>query len=294
MKLRELRRLVCIEQILQRRGLLDGLTRRGHRLTGPCPVHGGDNPTAFVVDCRADLWNCHTVCRGGDVVELIRALDDISYAEVARALGSIKGRAAVRPTAVRAPQEPFVPYTRRLTLDPEHPFLLARGIHAHTARRFEVGAWHGRGMLADCIGVRLHDIDGRPLGYAGRRLRPDRRGKWVLPRGLLKGRLLYGWHQAPQHHALVVVEGAWEVLRLHQIGVAAVGLLGIHASAQQLLLLEPVRCRVLLDGDDAGRSAGAALAQRLSAPVLSLPRDRDPADLSDQQLIRLLRAPSSS
>jgi len=292
-RLRELRRLVCIEQVLDRRGLLDGLTRRGHRLVGPCPVHRGDNPTAFVVDCRRELWNCHTVCRGGDVVELIRALDDLSYAEVASTLAAMPGRTPARPPAAPAPQQTFRPYTRRLTLDSEHPFLVARGIHPHTARHFEVGAWHGRGMLAGCIGVRLHDIDGRPLGYAGRRLRPERRGKWVLPRGLPRGQLLYGWHHAAQHHDLIVVEGAWEVLRLHQIGVPAVALLGIHASAQQLRLLRPVRCRILLDGDDAGRSAAAALARRLGAPVLALPPDRDPANLTDQQLIRLLRGPSS-
>ena len=86
MRLRELRRLVSIEQVLQRRGMTSRLTRRGHRLVGPCPVHGGDNPTAFVADCRRGLWNCFTACSGGDVVELIRRLDRTSYAEVARTL----------------------------------------------------------------------------------------------------------------------------------------------------------------------------------------------------------------
>ena len=242
MRLRELRRLVSIEQVLHRRGLLSGLRRRGQRLVGPCPVHGGDNPTAFVVDCRRDLWNCHTACRGGDVVELIRALDGVSYAEVARTLGTMSGQPHVQPLSPPTTRaDTFRPYTRRLTLDPEHAFLVSRGIAPHTARRFEVGAWYRHGLLDGCIAVRLHDIGGQPLGYAGRRLQPERRGKWVIPRGLPKSTLLYGWHHMCAATQVVVVEGPWEVLRLHQLGVPAVALLGVHASPEQLRLLRATR-----------------------------------------------------
>jgi len=287
-RLRELRRLVSIEQVLHRRGLLGGLRRRGHRLVGPCPVHGGDNPTAFVVDCRRELWNCHTACGGGDVIELIRALDGVSYAEIARTLGAVSGQpqAPPRPPPTRA--DTFRPYTRRLTLDPEHAFLASRGIAPHTARRFEVGAWHGHGLLEGCVAVRLHDLGGRPLGYAGRRLQPGDRGKWVLPRGLPKSTLLYGWHHMCAATQVVVVEGPWEVLRLHQLGIPAVALLGVHASHEQLRLLRTMRCRVMLDGDSAGRAAAQTLARDLRAPVIRLPPDRNATDLTDQQLIQLL------
>lgn len=288
MRLRELRRLVSIEQILDRRGLLCGLRRRGHRLVGPCPVHDGDNPTAFVVDCRRDLWNCHTACRGGDVVELVRALDGVSYAEIARTLGTMSGQPQAPPCPPPTRPDTFRPYTRRLALDPERAFLASRGIAPHTARRFEVGAWYGHGLLDGCIAVRLHDIQGQPLGYAGRRLQPGDRGKWVFPRGLPKSMLLYGWHHMCAATQVVVVEGPWEVLRLHQLGVPAVALLGVHASPEQLRLLRATRCRVLLDGDSAGRAAAQRLARDLRAPVISPPPDRDPADLTDQQLIQLL------
>lgn len=295
MRLRELRQLVSIEQVLELRGLTETLTRRGHRLVGPCPVHGGDNPTAFVADCRRGLWNCHTVCRGGDVVELLRALDQVSYAEVAQTLRAIAGQLPPRPpTPPPPPAEPFRPYTRRLTLDPHHPFLAARRIHPATAQRFEVGAWSGWGMLQGCVAVRLHDVEGRPLGYAGRRLQPDRRGKWVFPRRLPKSSLLYGWHRAAAHDPLVVVEGPWEVLRLHQLGLPAVALLGTHFSRNQVELLARRRCLLLLDGDDAGRAAARRLARALTAPIVDLPIARDPADLPDQELVSLLRPSFSS
>jgi DNA primase len=291
-RLADLRRLVSIEEVLRRRGLLDGLARRGTRLVGPCPVHRGDNPGAFVADTKRGLWNCFTHCKGGDVVDLVRALDGVSCAEAARVLRAIAGsQAAPPPPAGQEPAsrpEVFRPFTRRLVLDPEHPFLAARGIRAGTARRFEVGAWHGQGMLQDTVAVRLHDPTGQPLGYAGRRLQPDARGKWVLPPRLPKGQILYGWHCAARRDALVVVEGPWEVLRLHQLGVAAIALLGTSLSQDQRRLLAGVRCTVLLDGDRAGRIAARRVAQQLGAPWLDLPDDRDPADLDDDLLAGLV------
>ena len=291
MKLCELRRRVSIDHVLEQRGLTAGLQRRGHRLVGPCPVHGGNNPTAFVADCQRGLWNCFTACRGGDVVELVRALDQVPYAEVARTLAEMAGHTPLPcpPTPPPAPRPPFRPYTRRLTLDSHHPFLAARRIQPSTARHFEVGAWHGWGMLQGCIAVRLHDIKGRPLGYAGRRLQPDWQGKWVFPSRLPKHSLLYGWHRAPRHDPLVVVEGPWEVLRLHQLGLPAAALLGTQPSRQQVHLLRQRKCLILLDGDPAGRTAATILAPVLAAPVIELPDQRDPADLSDRHLAHLLR-----
>lgn len=292
MSFAELRRLVGIEQVLQERGILDRLVRQGCRLVGPCPVHGGDNPGAFVADTRRDIWNCFTACPGGDVVELVRCLDRATYAEVARTLRDMaqrRGTSPPRPTRAPAPQpEPFRPYTRRLSLDPDHPFLAARGIRVETAQRFETGAWHGTGMLEGTVAVRLHDPHGQPLGYAGRRLQPGVRGKWVFPPRLPKGRLLYGWHHVPCHEKLVIVEGPWEVLRLHQLGIPAVALLGTHVSPDQIHLLAGSRCTVLLDGDRAGRLAAPQVARALGAHLLNLPDDRDPADLDDHDLAELL------
>jgi hypothetical protein len=44
----------------------------GKELRGCCPIHGGDNPTSFVVDAEAGRWHCFSCLRGGDVIELAR------------------------------------------------------------------------------------------------------------------------------------------------------------------------------------------------------------------------------
>ena len=87
---RRLKRQIGIEQVLQAHGLLGSFRQRGERLVGPCPLHGGDNPRAFVVSRSNDLWYCFTGCRaGGDVVELVRRLLRLSYSETAHYLASL-------------------------------------------------------------------------------------------------------------------------------------------------------------------------------------------------------------
>jgi len=193
----------------------------------------------------------------------------------------------------------FSPYTRRLDLEADTPFLRQKGIRCATAHTFEAGLWRGPGFLANCVGVRLHDTQGRPLGYAGRRLDPDkarRFGKWKLPPRLPKRDLLYNAHRAlPQAlRRLAVVECPWGAMRLAQVGLPAVALLGTQLfEAQRSLLRDAARIVLLLDGDPAGRHAAIRCADLLSPTVdvhmVDLPDGADPDDLSDAELVCRLR-----
>ena len=297
-----LKRLVSIERVLTARGVIASLKPRGQRLIGPCPVHHGDHPQAFVVDRAKDLWHCFTRCRGGgDVVELVRRMDHCQYPEVARYLASL---AQIPPTPARAearaPDRAYQPYTRQLRLNPHAPLLAEKGICAQTARHFEAGAYQGPGFLEGCIAIRLHDPDGRPIGYAGRRLDPAQArqyGKWKFPSGLPKREILYGFHRITSrlHRGLAVVECPWGVMRLAQISIPAVALLGIHLSRSQLQLLRRTpRIVLMLDGDQAGRSASRQIAAtlnrytRTSVHRVDLPQGLDPDDLDDLELSRRL------
>jgi DNA primase len=192
---------------------------------------------------------------------------------------------------------------RSLWLDPSAPLLAAKRIRPETARRFEAGSWRGPGFLEGCVGVRLHDPTGAPLGYAGRRLDPVQArdlGKWKMPPGLPRSRLLYGAHrvrEALDGGVVAVVECPWGVMRLDQLGLPAVALLGAHASVSQLdLLAGASRVVALLDGDPAGwegsRRIRAAFGDR--AVVIHLPDGLDPDDLDDASLRSLVVASFSS
>jgi DNA primase len=296
---KRLKQLVNIEQVLADKGLLDHLRRQANRLAGPCPLHDGDNPNAFVVDTERNLWRCFTGCAaGGDLVELARRLDNGTFIGAARYLARLAGSAPpLRPALPGKPNGPkrFRPFTRRLVLDPSAPFLARKGIKTATARRFEVGAFRGTGMLSDCVAVRLFDYLGHPIGYAGRRLDPalaKKRGKWVFPPRLPKSTLLYGFHQA-QHllqRGVVVVECPWGVLRLNQLAIPAVALLGTALSGYQRdLLLTLPKTVLLLDGDEVGRQAACLIREQLTnAITVSLPVNLDPDDLPDEDLFTML------
>ena len=296
-----LKRLVPIEQVLAHRGLLARMRRQTHTLTGPCPIHRGDNPRAFVVSRHKNLWRCFTGCdAGGDVVELVRRLERCAYRQVAHYLSSLTG--ALCPThppieRFTRPPKPFVAFRRSLPLDPEIDFLRHKAIHPYTARRFEAGLYRGPGFLNQAIGVRLHDHQGRPLGYAARRLSPQvirDRGKWNFPPRLPKDQLLYNYHRVRSAHDLVIVECPWGVMRLDQIGIPAVALLGTHLSAEQRQLLRPTQHLILMmDGDRAGKSAAIRIGQQMlthpNVSVASMPDGLDPDELTDRQLAAIVQ-----
>ncbi len=289
---RFLKSRVTIERVLAARGLLSAMRQHGDNLVGPCPIHHGDSTTAFVVSTTKDLWHCFTGCRGGgDVVDLVRRLDSSDYHSTALYLASLAGSA---PAATRAisDEKPFQPFTARLKLDPAVSFLAQKGIRPTTAHAFDAGLHRGSGFLQGCVAIRLHDQHGHPVGYAGRVLDHDRArlGKWRLPARLPKRMLLFNFHRVRERfeHGLVLVEDPWSVMRLAQIGVPAVALLGTALSNQQAELLAPApRVLIMLDGDETGRLASRELRARLARAVIAvaeLPVGHDPDQLSDHDL----------
>ncbi|MBI3456496.1 MAG: toprim domain-containing protein [Candidatus Rokubacteria bacterium] len=297
---KDLKRHISIEHVLAHRGLLNHMQRQGDRLMGCCPIHHGDSPTAFVVSQSKNLWWCFTGCQaGGDVVELVRRLDQCSYPEVARHLATLAD--VLPPAAAHTAPAPrrFQPFTRTLPIDHSSAWLQHKRIRPETARTFEAGCYHGGGFLSGCVAVRLHDPDGAPLGYAGRRLDPNEiraYGKWKLPPTFPRSQILFGFHRIRPSlsRGLVLVECPWGVMRLAQLGIPAVALLGTHASdiQERMLALAPILV-LLMDGDPAGRRAAVHLQQRLDdhcdVHLASLPDGCDPDDLSDDALAATLR-----
>lgn len=305
---KRLKRMVGIADVLASYGLDANLLARHGELVGPCPLpgHHGDrnNRGAFRVRINNGLWHCQTHCGGGDVVELAALMEGGDYAAAARRLAHLEVGAQLavlhkcRPSRGTAPRSSFSPYIKNLRLVPDHPHLRERGIQPRTAKSFETGWWPLRGFLEGCIGVRLHDPQGCALGYAGRRVEHNmvrRFGKWRLPSALPKSHLLFNWHRARPflQRGVVVVEGPFDAMRIWQAGFrAVVALLGSTATpSQQLLLATAPKVIVMLDGDAAGRDGARTIARALTpVPVLvvDLPDGKDPADLPEEDIRRIL------
>jgi len=293
-----LKRRVSIVTVLKTKGVMAQFKTRADQLFGPCPVHGGDNPNAFVVSLSKNIWHCFTGCNaGGDIIELVRRLYGKDYRQTAAFLSSLADTAPTSQTVCLAHyrKKSFRPFTARLRLDASTPWLQKKQINPETAKRFEAGAYQGAGFLKECIAVRLHDLLGHPIGYTGRQLNPNlakQYGKWKFPPGLPKNEILYNFHRIRSGNpmAVVVVECPWGVMRLDQLNIPAVALLGIHLSSLQLDVLKKLsRVVLMLDGDYAGRSATIRIRKALEpytkVHCITLPSDLDPDDLTDNALL---------
>ena len=70
---------ITIEQLLDHYGLLHKFKRSGDRLSVPCPIHKGSNPTQFSINTTKNLWNCFSECKhGGNTLDFIAEMDDVT------------------------------------------------------------------------------------------------------------------------------------------------------------------------------------------------------------------------
>jgi len=156
-----------------------------------------------------------------------------------------------------------------------------------------------RGILAGRIAIPIHNPHGDLVAYAGRHPK-GKAPRYKFPSGFHKSLELYNLHRA-KHEApqrgLVLVEGFFDVIALWQLGMPnAVALMGTELStAQEALLVQHTdRVVLLLDGDEAGRSAMQELlprlARRLFVRTVELPDGVQPDSLEqgDPVLKRLV------
>jgi CHC2 zinc finger len=153
---------ISIQQVLSAYQLDDRLKQKNDTLCAPCPLHGGNNPTAFRVELNRGLWHCFTHCGGGDIVELVRHIESSSYPQAARSLYRLIGPKNVMHsgTTCSSPEKSFVPFTHKLILNPNVSFLQKqKNISVNTAIHHQVGiASHSR-FLQNMVAIPSATVD---------------------------------------------------------------------------------------------------------------------------------------
>ena len=150
--------------------------------------------------------------------------------------------------------------------------------------------------MSKCIAVRLFNIDGKPLGYAGRRTNEKdskKYGKWKFPRNFPKNTTLFNWHRIKHKSWVVIVECPWGVMRLNQLKIPSIALLGTQLSEYQYNKISKFKEVILLmDGDNAGIHAAKKIYKQLQhvtdVSVIRLPDKKDPDDMSDSSLVEMV------
>jgi DNA primase len=293
---------ITMEQVLSHYNLLDTFKRKDDSLSGPCPIHKGSNPTQFRVSISKNIWNCFSECKhGGNTLDFISRMENVSIH--AAALGAIEwfkldleamssdspGKeedsteteespapkpAARKPTPAPEPATPNKSLQFRLDkLERNHPYLAERGLSQETIINFGAG-FCAKGMMAGRIAIPIHNPKGEVVAYAGRwpGIPAEDTPKYKLPQGFRKSLELFNIDRAvkePADGPLIVVEGFFDCMRLHQIGHRkVVALMGSTLSPAQEELIrsntsQDSQIIIMLDEDEAGRAGREDIAVRL-------------------------------
>jgi DNA primase len=273
---------------------------------GPCPLHGGHGVDAFHVNLRRHVFHCFACQAGGNVLDLVAALERCTVHQAACRLQEQFGvPARLAPATVVTPAEKLV--TERSTcnspcaalpgLDFEHPYLHQRGFDDAVAAHFGIGYWSGAGWLRGRIAIPVHNPAGKLVAYCGRAVPGLPGPRYRFPAGFAKSLELFNLHRAAATDSddVIVVEGFFDCLRIHQAGYpTVVALMGsaMSRAQEQLLVQRFSRVTFMLDGDAAGRAAAPALVTRLrprcAVREVILPPGCQPDGLSAGEIKRKL------
>ena len=275
---------VAIEQVLQRYGV--PVRRIGGELRGPCPLPthtSRRSRDSFSVNPARNAWSCRSQScmqarggkAGGNILDLVALIEGCSVRDAALRLqdwsGSMPVRAAL-PTEDISRSAPNAPLAFTLQhIDQHHAYLVQRGLSAETIRAFGVGFYRGHGFLRGRIVIPIHDEHGALIAYVGRAI-DGQEPKYRFPVGFRKSLALFNLHRVLRIGArtVIVVEGFFDALAVHQAGYATVvALMGSTLSRHQADLLTTHFDRVLLmlDGDEAGRQGAAAVTSALAGRI---------------------------
>ena len=296
---------ITMEQVLEHYGILEKFKKKGDSLSGPCPIHKGDNPTQFRVSISKNIWNCFSECKhGGNVLDFIAKMENGSvHAAALKAIewfkldpDTMSGKSSseeneneptdTKPKPEQKPKKaepradeatgPNKPLKFRLEkLERSHPYLTERGLTTETLVDFGAG-FCAKGMMAGRIAIPIHNPNGEVVAYAGRLTNgepSDQNPKYKLPPGFKKSLELFNIDRASKESpeaALVIVEGFFDCMKLHQLGhKKTVALMGSSMSAAQEELIREhtnanSRVILMLDEDEAGQAGREDIATRLS------------------------------
>ena len=104
-----IKRVVPLQAVLARYGVLEELKRSGTQLRGCCPIHRGTNARQFVVNVNAHEWHCFGDCgSGGSTLEFVAAMERVDVYAAAKlvaqwfAIGAGARHSAIRTATPEA------------------------------------------------------------------------------------------------------------------------------------------------------------------------------------------------
>ena len=284
-----------------------------------CGLHGGNNPSAFVVNKDNGLWYCHTGgCGGGDIVTLVEKKLNISFIEAVNWIShrfdidlnglELKERTAIQQGElnkfVKAIKARKKKEFNEINLPVGKNVTSYAGISEESLKKFgityheSVNVTNKKDEEVQLQKRLLFPIiqNNLILGFGLRRTVSTHQPKWFYqPTSLLLGSLLYNYDNAKYKETLYVVEGMTDVMAFDEIGSTAVATFGAHMTEEQARMLLRTGAQIVLayDGDDAGVRAKNKAIQMLNNKadlfLIEFKENEDPASITREELMEYVR-----
>lgn len=285
-----------------------------------CPIHKGDNPTAFVVN-EDFLWACHTSdCGAGDVFTFVEVMEDIGFPQAVKKVADILGIdinnliIAERKNDYLKDVERFIKYIKSKKKRKEETKEYEVNAELHSVKKFrnfkEETLRHFDLTLAKEINLEKKDggtftlynrlvipiiKDGIRIGVSLRKIKASDNPKWFhAPHTMKTGELLYNLDECQKYDVIIVCEGMFDVWRWREAGYPnAVCTFGAHLSDEQYRMLLRSGKDIVwsYDGDEAGlnatKEAIKMMKYKANQWVIKMPDGLDPGSCEIHELQEL-------
>ena len=270
-----------------------------------CPLHGGDNPTAFTWNYENGLWYCFTGdCGGGDVFDFIADVYDMNiemeFLEVVKKTAEVLGfdisHLEMGERADRNTKElrDWMDYVAKKVPSLQQEFnlrSLGEMYHMNTYRNFTPETLEHFNITYNRtfnrVQVPLYNSSGMCIGASLRRIEDDKSPKWLhKPKHMKTGEILYNLNNINEHQeSIMIVEGPFDVANFYQVidENNIVAQLGSHLTELQsdLICNRFTDVTVAYDADEAGKLATFKAIDMLAKKTNLMIIDMFKTDLHD-------------
>ena len=314
-----IRKNMNVESILNYYGI--DYSHYGGYIRSTCPIHKGDNPTAFVVN-EDFLWVCHTnsECGAGDVFTFVEKMEDMTFPQAVDKVAQILKIdidnliIAERKNDYLKEAERFMRYIKSKKKSKKNTTEYIPNAEATSVKVFrdfkEETLRHFGLTYAKKIELEKKDggtfslyerliipiyIDDVQIGVSLRKIRAKDNPKWFhAPHTLETGSILYNIDSCSGYGEIIVCEGMFDVWKWYEAGFEnVVCTFGAHLTEEQYRMILRSGKDVIwsFDGDEAGISATKKaidmLRYKINQWIIKMPDGCDPGSCEVGELQKL-------
>jgi DNA primase len=252
-----------------------------------CPFHGNHRTPAGEVDKSSGYFFCFSCHKIADLTEFVIHVSNRTYFEAERFIKSKETESDLPKTimsklVVEPEYKPFdellIQRLNAQAMDSPRAmsYYFGRRITEESVKKFKLGYSERQDMVT----IPVASPDGTSVGFVGRSIE----GKdFKNTPGLPKSKVLFNLHRVKSSNTVYVVESSFDVIRLDQVGIAAVATLGANVSNIQIGLLQKFFNNVVVvaDNDEAGGNMRDRIKEKMGSKVTIVQLNSKYKDIGD-------------